>query len=602
MTMTAIISARFSNYEQREGVTLARQIGDCRAMCAARGWPVEGEPLKDEGKSAFTGANRSEGAALGQFEAEARDGLHIGKVLVVERLDRLSREGYDATYRLVTALMDAGVSVATVDGNELYLAGTKLSLLQLMPMMIKAEMAHEESSKKSQRVRDAKARHREAARTSGRIFTASGPPWLEVKGTGDARRWQTIPSRVRTVESIFRMAEGGAGKTTLERHWNEVEPAGWGKGKRGGKGWHESFFGRLLSNRAVLGEYQPHEWIDGKRVPSGEPIQGYYPAIIDADLFARVNREAPARKEVSGGRNGAVKLANLVSGLAKCGECGASMRYRPRSSAGAVRKVNGKPYIRHHADASLVCSVAKRALKSRCTNRAGIAYHSFEKALLGSILHIALDDQAFSNRGEIGRLSRTIAERQRSLDLAGKRAQALWSAYADAPSEMAMKLARAAEAEAETLVENLAALERQRDEAKGRASSAEHLARVADLRDNLYHPDLTIRVPLRRKVAQALRAVVTSITCDADRVATVVLAGGLAALQIERGKVTRQANAVRAFADANFSSLVARDGANASAIPSVMQRLSKTLIDNGSLAPDWRERRMETLKLIARAK
>lgn len=531
----AIIYARYSDPSQGKGSSIARQLEGGRTVAAAKGWIVETERA-DGGKSAYTGKNRMDGAALADIEAEAQEGLHSGKILIVEKMDRLSRQGYEATLSLINGLRDNGVSIATHEG-AFYRAGERLGLAQLVEILVRAELAYDESHTKAKRVRKGKADARKAARDTGRIFTAMAPPWLEIVGKGDDRHWKVNPSRLTIVKMIFQMADEGAGKMTIARHLNSIDPVGWGKGKRAGKGWHPSMVVRILSNRAVLGEYQPHTFQDGKRVPEGEPIQGYYPVIIDADLFERVNAQAGARKAVSGGRKGAERVGNLVSGLAKCAHCGASMRYRVRAAEGVIRRVNGKEYVKPHADASLVCSRADRGVESRCSNRSGIAYHTFEKALLDNILHLALDDQAFSNRGEVGRLNKTIAERRRDLELITGRAETLWGAYADDPSAMAAKLAREAEAKAKDIRENVEALKRQREQAKGRASSAEHLRRVADIRANLYHADMGVRLPLRRKVAQGFQSVISSISCDANRVATVTMAGGLVAFKIERGKV-----------------------------------------------------------------
>ena len=92
MSQTAVIYARFSSAEQAHGYSLERQITNGEKFVTERGWTL-GHIIKDEGKSAFHGTNRAEGSALFDFEAEAREGLYSGKVLCVENVDRLSRQG-----------------------------------------------------------------------------------------------------------------------------------------------------------------------------------------------------------------------------------------------------------------------------------------------------------------------------------------------------------------------------------------------------------------------------------------------------------------------------------------------------------------------------
>jgi len=178
-----------------------------------------------------------------------------------------------------------------------------------------------------------------------------------------------------------------------------------------------------------------------------------------------------------------------------------------------------------------VCSAGERRVG--CINTGTIAYHTFETALLNASLHLAMDDQTFSDRSELARVNTLIAERRRALDIATAKAERLWSAWADDGSETARQLAKKAEGEADELRANLVALEQQRDNASGRASSAEHLQRVADIQANLYHPDLSVRVPLRRKVAQALSSLIARIEYDGDHM-SVYAAKGALTLKIDR--------------------------------------------------------------------
>ena len=50
----------------------------------------------------------------------------------------------------------------------------------------------------------------------------------------------------------------------------------------GSKGWQMSYVSKILTNRAVVGEYQPHTKTGGRRVPVGEPISDYFPAVCES--------------------------------------------------------------------------------------------------------------------------------------------------------------------------------------------------------------------------------------------------------------------------------------------------------------------------------
>lgn len=155
--------------------------------------------------------------------------------------------------------------------------------------------------------------------------------------------------------------------------------------------------------------------------------------------------------------------------------------------------------------------MARTSKGLKCGHTASLAYLTFEDAVLNHSLHLALDDQTFGNRGEVARLTTAIAERGNAARAAQAKAERLYSAWADDGSLVARAVAKKAEAEAQAIHQQIEALTSQRQQASGRATSQEHFSRVADIRANLYHEDLDIRVPARKKVATALRALIQRI-------------------------------------------------------------------------------------------
>ena len=57
--------------------------------------------------------------------------------------------------------------------------------------------------------------------------------------------------------------------------------------------------------------------------------------------------------------------------------------------------------------------------------------------MLDSCLHLALDDNAFTNKAEVARLNVTIAERSSDLAAAQDKAKSLMNLYATQRSELA---------------------------------------------------------------------------------------------------------------------------------------------------------------------
>jgi hypothetical protein len=129
-----------------------------------------------------------------------------------------------------------------------------------------------------------------------------------------------------------------------------------------------------LENRAVLGEFQPHIKIDGKRVPEGDPIEGYYPAIISEDLFYQAQHSRSQRKRGGSGRKGP-GYTNLFTGLAQCAYCHSTVAYENKGSG-----ARGGTY--------LVCGNAQRGRGCSATRW---RYQDFEASFLAFVQELDLE-------------------------------------------------------------------------------------------------------------------------------------------------------------------------------------------------------------------
>lgn len=108
---------RFSTPEQALGDSKRRQVEEARAWAAAHGLRLD-EELADEGVSGFRGANTRDDSALGAFLKAVHMGdVPQGSVLIVESLDRLSRDRILAAQNVLTSLLLAGVRIVTLPEN-----------------------------------------------------------------------------------------------------------------------------------------------------------------------------------------------------------------------------------------------------------------------------------------------------------------------------------------------------------------------------------------------------------------------------------------------------------------------------------------------------
>lgn len=528
--MEAISYIRFSSSEQKKGGSLSRQSEVIAAHITAMGWTA-GKTILDDGRSGYHGEHRRADRGLGSFEIEASTGEHRNKVLVVERLDRLSREKPQTTWNLISKLHSCGVSIATVDGPRFYSAHTDLEMFSILEILMRSAGNNEESAKKSAHISREWEKRRERAKASGIMLTKQGPAWIKI---GKDRKPVVIEDRAALILRWFEMADAGMGAlgiaNAMEREgipvWSRFE-------NREATVWQRTYISRVLRDRAVLGEFQPMIKKDGKRVPDGEPWLSHFPQIVSHDLFNRVNRLAHARKIAMGGRK-SDQVSNLAAGLCRCAGCGATMRYhRGRVAGQSWTNPQGKKYTYKRTNGSLVCPTATTSRGAKCTNKAHWAYLSFEDGLLDQVLHLAMDDSVFADRSEVSRLNNTIAERERQLEVLTSKAKRLLSLWTEDGSDLARQQALEAEAEGRRLRGNIEALKIQREAASGRATSQEHIRRVADIRANLHADDDAVRVEVRRKVAVQLNTLISRIEFGESKV-RVLLHGASGFFHLDR--------------------------------------------------------------------
>ena len=305
---------------------------------------VEDFKLEDIGVSAFHGKNIAHGS-LGRFLALVEDRrIPQGSYLLVESLDRISRQNPQAATTLFLQILQAGVNIVTLTDNHVYRTGSA-DFTDIIVSVVIMSRAYEESKTKSVRVGAAWANKRQNA--AEKKLTQICPGWLMLDG--DRRSFQLVPERAAVVQSIFTQSAAGIGSYQIARKLTETGVPTF----KQAIGWHESMIAKTLTNRSVLGEYQPHRLINGKRVPDGKPIADYFPRIISDETFALVQSGRAARKNRGAGRKGRNNI-NLFSGVAECGYCGSKMRVIDKGAKpkGGIYLCCGAAYIKAGCRAS----------------------------------------------------------------------------------------------------------------------------------------------------------------------------------------------------------------------------------------------------------
>lgn len=294
---TAYSYIRFSTKPQEMGRSKARQAEATAAYCARHGMKLSSQNFADLGVSAWKGKNAHEGALAAFLKAMQSGRIAKGSVLIVESLDRISRQAALKALRALEQIIEAGIDVITLSPERRYNARSLDETFSLFEMMLIFVRANEESETKSRRIKDV-WRNR---RAKGLVTSGRGPGWLIYVNDS----WKLDKAKVAVVRKIIQLSADGHGASAILKylHANKIENPASGKPR-----WSLAYVQLLLRDRRLIGELQPCEYVDGKRQPVGEPLVDYYPAAVPLALFARAQAALAARK-----RNSNTKVGNTVN-------------------------------------------------------------------------------------------------------------------------------------------------------------------------------------------------------------------------------------------------------------------------------------------------
>jgi hypothetical protein len=217
-------------------------------------------------------------------------------------------------------LLDRGFTIQFLEETESFdrenlpaFLGTQLAIY--------ADIAHMESKAKSDFSTANWDKRRRLATERKEPFTSECPNWLRVVDG----KYEVISERAHAIRTIFELARDGWGIGRLVRYANENGLAAPGKVGT----WHTSLVNRILSNEALIGRFQAKKVVNGKRVAIGEPIDDYFPVVIDPAVFHAVQIQR-ARVAVFPKRRDENNF-NYLMGIAEC-SCGGTWRRMNKNS------------------------------------------------------------------------------------------------------------------------------------------------------------------------------------------------------------------------------------------------------------------------------
>ena len=331
---------RFSSKKQADGASLERQLAGTKKYCEENNLILnESLTFRDLGVSAFKGDNRERG--LGDLLQACDDGLiPRGSALVVEALDRLSRQRPRVVSTLLGRLLDDY-------GLEVHLTGIKKVLypesasaaeegMDLLYVTMLAIRASEEQETKSDRLKHAFGRKRNlVAKGEGLLETHENKlPWWVVFNEETGK----LESPKERAETVIRIFEWAADKKTSPEIARKLDAMGTPTWRPRAPRWSPSRIRHMVLSPTAEGVLE--STTRSKALGHDFRVEGYYPVLVDADLANRARVELSKNSRY--GRKGntmptsdkSARPINLLRGLLRYGENPARYDCRQNGSSG----------------------------------------------------------------------------------------------------------------------------------------------------------------------------------------------------------------------------------------------------------------------------
>jgi site-specific DNA recombinase len=286
---------------------VARQIEDCASLAKRRGWTV-GETFVDNDVSASSGVRRPEYERL--IDAIKHEKVNA---LVVWDVDRLTRTPSELEQFI--GLADAhSIALASV-GGEVDLATPQGRLTA----RIKGSVARHEVEQSSRRLKRKFLERAEAGKSHGKVaYGYVREPVFDSSGVLTGYVEQIDDAQAGVIRDASARLLAGEPLRAIVADLN-----GAGSSSPSGKPWSGTTLRQVLLRERNA----------GRRVHQGQVIgKGEWPAILDDDTFDRLVAflRDPRRRSNSGS-----EVVHLLSGIARCGRCGGTLR-------GAAAHMSGK--------------------------------------------------------------------------------------------------------------------------------------------------------------------------------------------------------------------------------------------------------------------
>lgn len=342
----AIGYMRYSSRNQKGNTSIERQTDIINGVCKSKKLKLV-KLYEDTSKSAFRGTNLEHD--LGQLLKDVESGLIPSQtLLIIESLDRISRDKVAISQQIINRIFYAGVSIYTDSDSKTYDC-LNPPITDIIILLVNLQRAHDESQLKSNRVVGSYPRRYEAALAKGPLINKNLPNWLDFdESTG--RSVVNVKRKQQVLAMVDMYLNQGMGFNPLTDKINNVlkwKP--WGHANCVNKSgrWTVSYVQKVLKSPALMGHYQlwvktmdktddnenskfwnyvdTTQTVDGKW-KFGEVIKDYYEPMIDEKTFYRIQNKCKKNDTFKRGRPTTKPVGNLFTSLAVC-QCGQKYHY-----------------------------------------------------------------------------------------------------------------------------------------------------------------------------------------------------------------------------------------------------------------------------------
>ena len=268
------------------------------------------DSYEDRGISGFKKRlnNFSNESALSEFLKLVDGGaIQRGSVLIVESMDRLSRQSILPCLSKFMEIINKGIGIGVISQNKIFdTESVTNNPMELMLVLVEFARANNESQMKSVRIKSVISGKIERIKNGEKVWLAQKPTWIKKIENG---RFVIDEKKANLVRDIFKRYLDGNACNAIA---NQLNKRGVSTLRDFEKGiWTNSTVATVLKNKNAIG------WMK----INGHEFDKYFPAIVDEKTFLLTQERLRFNTKTRGGsKYGLVR--NLFKGLVYCRQCG----------------------------------------------------------------------------------------------------------------------------------------------------------------------------------------------------------------------------------------------------------------------------------------